>query len=204
MNMRRTEPLASRLVSKRCATRNARPPKAIALGGGEEVEEEGVVPAGAFDLAAGGALVAVGAQDVEGEAAQAGEVFGRMILAGAHPVLVEDDIEHPVQAVLDLPVGAHDREETGGGERPREQVVAGGERGPAVLLARGGDLADRPEAGKFVGFGEPGDVVDDRGAAGLDAAVVAVGGGGDVVSGSSRSSRTSSYSAGWLALRAST
>src|SRR6478672_11732012 len=43
--------------------------KAIALGGGEEVEEEGVVPAGAFDLASGRALVAVGAQHVEGEAA---------------------------------------------------------------------------------------------------------------------------------------
>jgi len=34
--------------------------KAIVLGAGEEIEEEGVVPAGAFDLAAGGALVLVG------------------------------------------------------------------------------------------------------------------------------------------------
>ena len=51
----------------------------------------------------------------------------------------------------------------------------------AVLLARRGDLADRLQARKAVGFGQPGDVVDDRGAAGLDAAVVAVGGGGEVV-----------------------
>ena len=49
------------------------------------------------------------------------------------------------------------------------------------LLARRGDLADRLEAGKAVGFGEPGDVVDDLGAAGLDPAVVAVGGAGDRV-----------------------
>ena len=58
-----------------------------------------------------GALVAVGAQDVEVEAAQAGEVFGRMVLACTGAVLVEDDVEQPVQAALDLPMGAHHGEE---------------------------------------------------------------------------------------------
>ena len=48
----------------------------IALGGGEDFEEEGVVPGGAFELAPSRALVRVGAQEVEGEAAQAGEVLG--------------------------------------------------------------------------------------------------------------------------------
>jgi hypothetical protein len=67
--------------------------KAIALGIVEDSEEEGIVPAGAFDFSAGGAFVGVGAQEVEGEAAEPGEVFGSMTLAGAGLVLVHDDVE---------------------------------------------------------------------------------------------------------------
>ena len=78
-------------------------------------------------------------------------------------------------------MGAHDGEEARGRKRPGEQVIAGRGGGPAGLLTRGGDLADGLEPRKAVVFGEPGDVVDDRGAAGLDAAVVAIGGGGEVV-----------------------
>ena len=59
------------------------------------MEEEGVVPASAFDLAAGGALVGIGAQEIEGEAAQPGEVFRGV-------VLVHDHVEHPVELVFDL------------------------------------------------------------------------------------------------------
>jgi hypothetical protein len=55
-----------------------------------------------------GAFVLVGAEDVEREAAQSGEVLGSVVLAGG--VLVHDDVENPVQTVLDVPMGADDVE----------------------------------------------------------------------------------------------
>jgi hypothetical protein len=65
---------------------NALAAKAIALGGGEDVKQESVVPAGALDLAAGRAMVPVGAQEIEREATQPGEVFRGVFLAGARAV----------------------------------------------------------------------------------------------------------------------
>jgi hypothetical protein len=53
--------------------------KAIALGGGEDLEQEGVVPA----------------QQIEGEAAQPAEVFGSVL-------------EHPVELVFDRRSGCRD------------------------------------------------------------------------------------------------
>jgi hypothetical protein len=180
------------------------PDKAIAQGSGEKAEDEVVVPSGAFDLAAEpcARLTRSTLRAKRHRRARCPGAFAR-----PSEILVQDHVEHPVQAVLDLPVRAHEGEEVGGGERPREQVVAGRGGGPAVLLARRGDLANRAEAGEGMGCGEPGDVVDDRGAARLDPALVlsvvaARSSGG--ASGSSSSSRTSSWSAGWLALSAST
>jgi len=86
-----------------------------------------------------------------------------------------------VQRVFDLPMSPHNFCEAGRRQRLGEQIVAGGSRRFAVDLARRGDFADRLQARKAMGFGEPGDVVDDLGAAGLDPAVIAVGGGGDLV-----------------------
>jgi hypothetical protein len=62
------------------------------------LEEEGVIPAGALDLAPGRARSAIGAQDVEGEAPQPGEVFRGIVLAGPGPILVEDHVEAPSAA----------------------------------------------------------------------------------------------------------
>ena len=58
-------------------------PKAIALGGGEQLEEKRIVPSGALDFAPRGALLLVGAEDVQRETAQSGEVFGSVVFAGA-------------------------------------------------------------------------------------------------------------------------
>ena len=69
--------------------------------------------------------------------------------------------------------------EAGGGQRPGEQEVAGGEGGHAADLPGRGDLADRLDSGPGMGLGQPGDIVDDLRPAGLDPAVVAVGGLGD-------------------------
>lgn len=76
----------------------------------EEGGEEGVVPSGSFDFAFDGALVGVGAQGIEGEFAQDGEVLGGVVRAAARGVLVEVDIEHPVELVLDGLMGAGDVE----------------------------------------------------------------------------------------------
>jgi hypothetical protein len=60
--------------------------KAIAVGGGEDFEEEGVIPDGALDLAARRAKIGVRSQEVEGEA-QAGEVvWGVVLTPGARHV----------------------------------------------------------------------------------------------------------------------
>ena len=62
-----------------------------------------------------------------------------MILAVAGPVLVECDVEDPVQAVLDAPVGADGAGE-GVGRQPRGgQAIAPAGRGFAVALDLGLD-----------------------------------------------------------------
>lgn len=70
------------------------------------------------------------------EAAQAGEI------------VVEDDIENPVQPVLNAPMSAHGGGECFGVERCRGQVISPllGER--AVALAPGFDQADHGQMGK--------------------------------------------------------
>jgi hypothetical protein len=75
---------------------------------------EGVGPSGSFS--ADGELWARGTQEVEGEAAQDGEILGPVVLAVADAILVEGDVGHPVQAVLDRPVGAQGLGEAFGGE----------------------------------------------------------------------------------------
>jgi hypothetical protein len=62
-----------------------------------------------------------------------------------------------------------------------EQEVARGGGGLAVALTRGRDLADCDDPWPGMGPREPGDVVDDLGAADLDPAVIAVGGFGPVI-----------------------
>jgi hypothetical protein len=113
------------------------------------VEEEGVVPAGAFDLATGRAVIGVGAQDVEGAAAQAGEVLGRVILAGMGAVFVENDVQDPVQTVVDLPVRSYDFEEARSQEDPREEKVAGCGGGPAACSRVAVSLPIAPRPGKW-------------------------------------------------------
>ena len=69
----------------------------------DESEEEGIVPSGAFDFAFDGPLVGVLAEEVEGELSQESEVLRGVVGAASHAVLVEGDIEDPVQLVFDGP-----------------------------------------------------------------------------------------------------
>lgn len=60
-----------------------------------------------------------GPEDVDGNPPDGGVVLGRVILASATGILVEQDVEHPMEAVLDAPVGSHDVEECLGREQAR-------------------------------------------------------------------------------------
>ena len=87
----------------------------------DEVEEEGVVPSGAFELGAQGCFgIGMSADDVEGEPAHDGQVCRSVVFATARQILVENDVEWPVQGILDGPVGADDAQEiqVAGDDRP--------------------------------------------------------------------------------------
>jgi hypothetical protein len=88
----------------------------LAVDGSGEV----IRPPGAFTLPADGDIGSGDVQHIECELAQGGEVRGAVVAADAGAVLVETDIEHPVQVVLDAPVSPH-----GGGELPRIEPSRG-------------------------------------------------------------------------------
>src|SRR3981189_3184906 len=69
----------------------------------EHGEEEAVLPPCAFDFSAYGRGTGMGSKDVEGKPAQDGEVLGSIVHSGPVAVLVEVNVEHPVQLVLDGP-----------------------------------------------------------------------------------------------------
>ena len=89
----------------------------------DEFGEEVVAPAGTFEFASEGALGVFSANEIEGEVAQDGEVLRAAIEAVSRLILVHDDIEGPVEAVLDAPVGADDRAKALDRERRAEEIV---------------------------------------------------------------------------------
>ena len=104
--------------------------KAVAAAGaglshvGDEVEEEGVVPSSAFDFLTHGGRIWMRANDVDCEAPQDREVLGTVVFSGSAAVLVEHDVEDPMQLVLDPPMTAHDLQQSFGGNVLGKQVVA--------------------------------------------------------------------------------
>jgi len=127
-------------------------------------------------------LVGDDLDEVEGGMAVEFHVGWAAVDPQAHQIVVEDDVEHPVEAVFDAPMGAD-----GAGESRCVEVGGGG-----VVAPRGGraagtfddalDHADHGEAGKarFAGKAavgdEPCDVGGDAVSPDLDATVIAVGG----------------------------
>src|SRR5262245_19244417 len=73
----------------------------------EHAEEEGIVPACTLDLLAHGCAAGERSDDVDGEPAQGREIFWSVVRSGAIGVLAEDDVEHPMQPILDTPVPAY-------------------------------------------------------------------------------------------------
>src|SRR5690349_13753346 len=68
---------------------------------GEEGEQEGIVPSGAFDFSAERSLVRMRSENVEGQLSQNREVLRSMVLAVSGAILVEDNVENPMELVLD-------------------------------------------------------------------------------------------------------
>ena len=71
-------------------------------------QEEGVVPASAFDFTAYRGFVWDRLQDVECKLSQESKVFGRMVLSRPIAILGEMDVEQPMQPVLDAPMASGD------------------------------------------------------------------------------------------------
>src|SRR6201993_2162018 len=131
-------------------------PKRVGLSHmGESGEKEVVVPSSLEHFVADAKGTWSRLQDVDGELSDDGEVFGSVILAAAAGIFGEQDIENPVQVVLDAPMGAHDLEQLFGREPARGQEVADlvlgalAEVGPPTV-----DTADGGDVGKGVWLSE--------------------------------------------------
>src|SRR5271154_3818937 len=111
-------------------------------------EEEAVVPASALDFAAYGSGIGMRSENVECKPAQDGKVLRSIVQSGAVAVLVEMDVEHPVQLVLDGPMTARDLQQPLGGHGLGQQVIAHDQRPGALAmqLPARGDAADRNDA----------------------------------------------------------
>ena len=102
----------------------------------EDGPGELIGPSGRLSLPSGRDIWPGGSQDIQCDHAQDGEVFLLVVAAVAGSVIVEADIRHPAQAVLDPPVGAHGGSEASGVRRRRRQAEPALPRGLAVA----GDL----------------------------------------------------------------
>jgi len=77
----------------------------------EHTQEESIVPSSALDFLAQRRSGWVGAYDIESEPSEYREVLGSVVLSTSIAILVEDDIEHPMQPILDAPMRAHDAQQ---------------------------------------------------------------------------------------------
>ena len=100
-----------------------------------------VIPACGFDSAFDGAFGFAGAgfEEVECPVPQGGEILGGVAGAGAAWVFAEDDVEHPVELVLDAPVAADGSREFLRIQFEAAQVVAAPGAGFPVEIAHGLD-----------------------------------------------------------------
>src|SRR5450631_3771391 len=137
----------------------------------KEFEEELFFPSGELHLAGNGTIIGMGPQDVERNAAQDGKILWAVVLARSCIVLVEDDIELPVQLVFYAPVRARDFEHAAGREPFGQHDVVDSLGQLAIGLALGLDAANGGEAGKDRRIRGP---RNDTGAAALMSAMIAV------------------------------
>src|SRR5690348_1989961 len=70
----------------------------------KELEEELFLPRGKLHFSGDSPVEGVRSQNVERDAANDGEIFWGVILAGSRVVFVEDNVEFPMEVVLNAPM----------------------------------------------------------------------------------------------------
>src|SRR6202171_5398901 len=91
----------------------------------EHIDEEAVVPGSTFELASqGGLCIGMSASNIEGKSPQNGEVGGSVVFSASGLILVENDVEGPVQDVFDAPMFANDAQQFCGRVTLRQKEVA--------------------------------------------------------------------------------
>src|SRR5207245_1729456 len=118
----------------------------------DELEKEGIFPASALDLLAHGDAGGVSANEVDRVPPQGRKVFGTVVFSGSAGVLAEDDVEHPVQLVLDAPVTAYDLQKSFCRYVLGQHVIPNGwlAGGFAMQPSARGDAGDGRHSGKAV------------------------------------------------------
>ena len=91
--------------------------------GADQIEHELVLPAGPFEISVHQALRRYGPREIERHPSKDFEVLGAVLRPVPRTVLVHDYIEHPMQEVLDGPVGRCDAKEPFRTEACAEQIV---------------------------------------------------------------------------------
>src|SRR6202035_5118196 len=141
----------------------------------EHIDEETVVPGGAFEFAAQrGLCVGMSTSNVEGKSPQNSEVGGSMVFSAPRLILVENDVERPVQDVFDAPMFANNAQQFCGRVALGQKEVA---LDGLVASTFAGDPRDRLETRKVVLFGHFLDRCNDRGSGFLATVTVVLGGG---------------------------
>ena len=83
----------------------------------EKTTEEFIIPPGLFELSFHRAFGAFQSGEVERQSAQEADILGSIILAVALAILVHRHVQHPMQSVLDAPLGARHLGEPRRGKR---------------------------------------------------------------------------------------
>ena len=118
----------------------------------DEIEKEGIVPTGAFDFLTHGYPVWMRSNDIESESSQDREVLRGVVFSGSVAILVEQDIEHPMQSVFDAPMTAHNLQQPPGGDVFGKHIVAHGRLVGRLAMAASarGDASHGNDARKAV------------------------------------------------------
>src|SRR5712691_922473 len=137
----------------------------------KEFEEELLLPCGEFHFASYGSIIGMSLQDVERDAAHDGKILWPVILARSGIILVEDNVEPPVQLVFYAPMRARDFERASGRQPLGQDHVVHCAGQLAVGVALGFDAADGGEIGKGRRVGRLG---NDAGAAPFAPVVIGI------------------------------
>src|SRR5260370_37628376 len=114
----------------------------------KELEEELGFPWGEVHFAGDGGIIRMRPQDVERDTAQDRKVFWAVILACSGVVLVEDDIELPMELIFYAPMRARDFEHAFGRKALGQVHIMHRLGQLAIRMSLGLDAADGGEAGE--------------------------------------------------------